>query len=115
MSERAFGLVALLIGLAFAVFFAAYVLPPALQSGDVIGAFAAGYVNPYAAGYSTDTILCGVILIAWIGFEMSTGRSPRHAWVCIPLAIVPGVATSFGLYLFLRTRHPSSREASHAN
>ncbi len=89
------------IAVGFAVFFAIYVAPPALQTGDIIGAFAAGFVNPFAAGYSTDTILCGVLLLIWVLYERTQIVVPLW-WVVPPLTLVPGVATGFGLYLVLR-------------
>ncbi|MFC3301334.1 DUF2834 domain-containing protein [Parvularcula lutaonensis] len=94
------GLIAAL-GAAFTLFFLIYVLPPALESGDIVGAFAAGFVNPFAAGYSLDTIICGLILIVWILYERSS-LGIRHGWVFIPVAFVPGVATAFAGYLLLR-------------
>lgn len=97
------GLVAAL-GLVFAAVFALIVLPPALASGDIIGAFAAGFVNPYATGYSLDTILCGFILIVWVIHERKTLGVP-YGWVAIPLCIIPGVAVAFAYYLIVRTRH----------
>lgn len=109
-SERRFGWLALAIGLGFAAYFFAAVAPAALESGDVVGAFRAGFVNPFAAGYSTDVILCALLLITWILHESRT-RPVRHGWWCIPLTFAPGVATAFGVYLFLRSR---AAPASHA-
>ncbi|MBI1338738.1 DUF2834 domain-containing protein [bacterium] len=103
MSGVAFRYVVLGVGLVFAAFFFAYVLPPVLADGDIVGAFAAGFVNPFASGYSLDTILCGVILAIWIVHEQRS-RKTHYAWACLPLIIAPGVATAFGLYLFLRSR-----------
>ncbi len=103
MSRRVFELLSLFVGAAFALFFVIVVLPPALESGDIVGAFAAGFVNPYAAGYSLDTILCGVILIIWILYERSQ-LGVRHGLWVIPLIFIPGVATAFGIYLVLRLR-----------
>ncbi len=91
------------LGAGFALIFAATVMPPLLESGDVIGAFAAGFVNPYAAGYSFDTIFCGLILIAWAATER-----PPYFWVVPILCFIPGVATAFAVYLFLRRRKPSA-------
>lgn len=111
MSSRQFGTLSLGMGLVFAIFFAVYVLPPALESGDLVGAFAAGFVNPFSTGYSVDTILCGVILIVWIIYE-KFALKVRNGWICILLSIVPGVATGFGLYLFLRTRQLNVGQAT---
>lgn len=103
MSKTTFEILALLVGIAFAIAFAVLVLPPALQGGDIVAAFAAGFVNPFATGYSLDTILCGVLVALWIVYERSA-RGVRHGWIAIALIPVPGVATALGLYLFLRSR-----------
>ncbi len=91
------------LGLLFTVVFAVIVVPPLLESGDVLGGFAAGFVNPYATGYSLDTIIAGLILIVWIIYERRT-LGVKYGWVCIILCLVPGVATAFAFYLLLRTR-----------
>ena len=90
-----------LLGAAFTLFFFIYVLPPALASGDILGAFAAGFVNPFAAGYSMDTIICGLILIVWVLYERAA-MGMRHGWIAIPLVFIPGVATAFAYYLLMR-------------
>ncbi|NNU15063.1 DUF2834 domain-containing protein [Parvularcula sp. ZS-1/3] len=96
------------LGAGFTLFFLLFVLPPALKSGDLIGAFGGGFVNPFATGYSVDVILCGLILIVWILYEQAA-VGIRHGWICIPLVIVPGVASAFALYLLLRTHQLSKR------
>lgn len=103
MSKSMFEKTVLLFGGLFAVAFAVIVVPPLIESGDIVGAFAAGFVNPYASGYSLDAILCAFILIAWVLYERSA-FGIRHGWVAIPLCFVPGVATAFAVYLVLRTR-----------
>lgn len=90
------------IGGLFALAFAWVVVPPLLESGDVIGAFAAGFVNPYAAGYATDTICCWLVLATWVVHEAKS-RGIRHGWLALLLGIVPGVATGFAVYLLMRT------------
>ena len=103
MSKTLFEMIILVIGALFAVAFCILVVPPLLADGDVIGAFAAGFVNPYASGYSLDAILCAVILWVWILYERQTLKV-RYGWVAIPLSLVPGVATAFAVYLILRSR-----------
>ena len=103
MTKTAFEASVALLGLVFAVAFCVIVVPPLLESGDIIGAFAAGFVNPYASGYSLDTILCGLILIAWVLYERSA-LGIRYGWIAIPLTFAPGVATAFGAYLLIRSR-----------
>lgn len=107
MKQTLFMVLVAASGLAFAVAFAVIVLPPALASGDVIGAFSAGFVNPYATGYSLDAILCGFILIVWVLHERKTLGIP-HGWVAILLCFIPGVAVAFAYYLILRTRRLGS-------
>lgn len=103
MSQTVFKWIVGFLGAAFAIAFVAIVVPPLLETGDIIGAFAAGFVNPYSSGYSLDVILCAFILIAWVLYERSS-LGVRHGWIAIPLCFVPGVATAFAFYLLLRTR-----------
>lgn len=103
MSKKLFEALTVIFGLAFTLAFVVIVVPALLVDGDVIGGFAAGFVNPYASGYSLDVIITALILITWIVYEQQTQRV-RYGWICIPLCFVPGVATAFALYLILRTR-----------
>ena len=64
-------------------------MPPLIAEPDVVGAFAANFVNPYAAGYSTDVLLCWVALAVWVVHEASA-YGVRHGWVCL----LVGVAAS---------------------
>ncbi|MCB1166436.1 MAG: DUF2834 domain-containing protein [Leptospiraceae bacterium] len=99
MHSRVFRLILILIASAFTAFFFFYVVPPAMASGDMVGAIMGGFVNPFAAGYSTDVILCWVVLTAWVLYE---GKSVQHGWVCILLGIVPGVAVGLSVFLLLK-------------
>lgn len=89
------------LGAAFTLIFCIIVVPAFLESPDIIGAFAAGFVNPFSTGYSIDAILCAAILIAWIIYEKSA-LNVRHGWIAVPLCAVPGVATAFAVYLLIR-------------
>jgi hypothetical protein len=101
MSTSLFRVLLVLFGGGFAVAFAVIVVPPLLREPDVIGAFAAGFVNPYAAGYALDAILCWCVLAVWVIFE-ARGAGVRHGWLALVLGVVPGVATGFAVYLLLR-------------
>lgn len=103
MNERMYQILIALLGLGFAIAFAVTVMPPLMESGDPIAAAAAGFVNPYAAGYATDAILCWCVLAVWVVYEAKT-YSIRHGWLALALGVVPGVATGFALYLLLRQR-----------
>ncbi len=103
MSKAVFESIVIALGVAFAVAFAIIVVPALLETGDVIGAFAAGFVNPFSSGYSLDVILCAVILFVWIAYERSA-LGIKHGWMAVPLSFVPGVATGFAFYLVLRSR-----------
>ncbi len=92
-----------LLGIGFTVFFFTTMGPPFLANPDLLGAFGAGFVNVYSTGYSVDVIVCWLILAVWILHERGT-KGIRHGWVCILLGAIPGVATGFTLYLFLRHR-----------
>lgn len=94
----------------FTLFFCIVVLPPLFADPDVLGAFAAGFVNPYASGYATDVFFCWAILAVWVVYE-SRKHAIKNGWVCLVLGIVPGVAVGFALYLLLRHKHFSKSEA----
>ncbi|MEM7329770.1 MAG: DUF2834 domain-containing protein [Pseudomonadota bacterium] len=110
MSTSTFERIVLTIGILFALAFAIIVVPPLAKSGDILGAFAAGFVNPFASGYSLDVILCALILFVWIFYERQS-RGIRHGWIAIPLSFVPGVATGFAVYLVLRSRQLDREQA----
>jgi hypothetical protein len=103
MSQPVFKALVLAIGAGFAIAFAIIVIPPLLASGDVLGGFAAGFVNPYASGYALDTIACWCVLSVWVLYERAR-YGVRHGWVTLLLGVAPGVATGFAVYLWLRTR-----------
>ncbi|MEM9571701.1 MAG: DUF2834 domain-containing protein [Pseudomonadota bacterium] len=103
MTQSIFERLVLTLGVLFALAFAIIVVPPLWASGDIFGAFAAGFVNPYASGYSLDVIICALILFVWIAYERQS-RGIRHGWIAVPLCLVPGVATGFAVYLILRSR-----------
>jgi hypothetical protein len=94
----------LLVGVAvlFTGIFIVIVVPPLIANPDVLGAFAAGFVNPYAAGYSSDVILCWIALAIWVIHEAKTYQV-RHGWLCLLIGLVPGVAVGFAVYLVLRS------------
>lgn len=101
MNEKVFKTSILFIAILFTLIFCLIVLPPLLENPDIIGAFAAGFVNPYASGYSTDVICCWLILLVWIIYE---SPKVKYGWLCVVLGLVPGVAVGFALYLVLRTQ-----------
>ncbi len=51
---------------AFTALFVYWCIPPMIENPDLIGAFAAGFVNPYSSGYAADTLACWAILTAWM-------------------------------------------------
>ncbi len=91
----------ILLGTGFSIAFSALVLPAMWASGDVIGAFAGGFVNPYATGYALDAIFCWLILAVWIVYEAKK-MNVRYGWIALILGVIPGVATGFALYLLIR-------------
>ena len=103
MSKRVYEALIIGFGGAFALAFAVIVIPALRESGDVIGAFAAGFVNPFSTGYSLDAIFCAMILISWMVYERSA-LGVRHGWIIAPLCFAPGVATAFAAYLLIRAR-----------
>jgi len=113
MREGMFRSIVIAIVIVFTVLFCGIVVPPLIDDPDILGAFGAGFVNPYASGYSADVISCWAILAVWVWFEANT-LSIRYGWVCILLGIVPGVAVGFGLYLLVRLSQLSSRHGENA-
>jgi len=103
MNETTFKVAMFGISLAFTVLFFVLVGPPMVANPDIIGAFAGGFVNPYASGYSADVICCWLILAVWIVYESKT-LAVKHGWVCLLLGLIPGVAVGFAMYLVLRNR-----------
>ncbi len=99
MKQKLFTIGLIAVALLFTVIFCAVVIPPLFDNPDVVGAFAAGFVNPYASGYSTDVICCWLILLLWVIYEYP---KVKHGWLCVMLGLVPGVAVGFALYLLLR-------------
>jgi hypothetical protein len=113
VKESTFKLVNISIAVLFSIAFFFLVLPPLSENFDVLGAFAAGFVNPYASGYSTDVIFCWFILAVWVRYE-AVKYSISHGWVCLLLGLVPGVAVGFALYLVLRQRQLRNYGDTHA-
>ncbi|MEL6251239.1 MAG: DUF2834 domain-containing protein [Bacteroidota bacterium] len=105
MKEKIYILSLWAVCLLFASIFIIVVVPPIIENPDIIGAFSAGFVNPYSSGYSADVICCWLILCIWVIYESA---KVKYGWLCLILGFVPGVAVGFGLYLILRHRQLSS-------
>jgi len=103
MKSESFRFIVFLVAPAFTIFFLLAIVPALIQNFDVLGALAAGFVNPYSSGYSTNVIACWLILVVWIVYE-KINLNINYSWVCALLGIVPGVAVGFAAYLILRTR-----------
>ena len=101
MNENVFKFCLLLSALLFTIIFRVLVVPPLIKNPDILAAFAAGFVNPFAAGYSTDVFFCWFVLAVWVWFEASS-QAIKYGWVCLVLGVVPGVAVGFALYLLIR-------------
>jgi hypothetical protein len=101
MNETRFKGSLVLAAVLFTAAFCYLVIPALIDDPDIIGAFAAGFVNPFAAGYSTDIFFCWFILAVWVWYE-ATNLSIRKGWICLVLGVVPGVAVGFALYLLIR-------------
>ena len=103
MSESSFRIAIVAVALAFVAVFCAVVVPPLIEKPDILGAFAAGFVNPYASGYSADVVACWLILAIWVAYEARTS-SVKHGWICLVVGVVPGVAVGFAAYLLVRSK-----------
>ena len=103
MNEHLFKTIIIAAAAVFTALFANWCIPPLIADPDIIGALAAGFVNPYSSGYSADVFACWAILSAWIVYERSA-LGVRHGLWCILLGAMPGVAVGFAGYLLLRMR-----------
>lgn len=103
MSHRLFEAALITVAAIFTLVFAIVVVPALIEDGDVIGAFAAGFVNPYSSGYSIDVIMCWVALAIWVIYDRSA-YSVKYGWICLVLGVVPGVAVGLPLYIVMRSR-----------
>ncbi len=108
MNLATFKILLIVLGAGFAAAFCVLVVPPLLASGDVVGAAAAGFVNPYSSGYALDAILCWCVLAVWVIHER-TAHGIRHGWIALLIGAVPGVATGFAVYLLMRTQQLQKR------
>jgi hypothetical protein len=93
----------LVIAVGFTVAFLAIVVPALLDDrpGGVIDAFAAGFVNPFSAGYSLDVLSCWVVLATWVIYEVRA-YGVRGGWIALLLGVVPGVVVGLVAYLLIR-------------
>lgn len=103
MTDSRFRVLVLTLAAVFAVFFTAVVLPALFDDPDVFSAYAAGFANPFAAGYSADVVVTWLILVAWVLRERRA-HGVRGGWIAIVLGVVPGVAVGFAAYLLIRSR-----------
>jgi len=113
MSDIVFKVCLWLAASLFTIIFCYLVIPPLIESPNILQAFAAGFVNPFAAGYATDVFFCWFVLAVWVWFEASR-HAIKHGWVCLVLGIVPGVAVGFSLYLLVRHSQLSARSTKQA-
>jgi len=90
------------VALAFTALFGVLVIPALMADPDIVGAFAAGFVNPYSSGYASDAIACWLILALWIAYEVKTVPI-RVGAICLALGVVRGAAVGFAAYLLLRS------------
>jgi len=109
VSNKAFQVSIVIVALAFVVFFLASVVPELIKDFDLVGAFAAGFVNPYSSSYSADVIACWLILVIWVLYERNS-LNINYGWVCVLVGIVPGVAVGFAAYLLLRGKQLKTEE-----
>ncbi|MGH8445516.1 MAG: DUF2834 domain-containing protein [Solimonas sp.] len=108
MGAQAFRTLLWLLGGGFLLAFCIVVVPPLLAQRDLVAAALGGFVNPYASGYSLDTIFCWFVLAVWIIHEAHALKI-RHGWIALLLGLAPGVATGFAFYLLLRSRQLTAR------
>lgn len=99
MKKQVYKISLLTVALFFTIAFCYLIIPPLLENPDILGAFGAGFVNPYSSGYSIDVFCCWTILMLWVIYEYP---KVKYGWLCLLLGVVPGVAVGFAFYLILR-------------
>lgn len=111
MSIAIFRFSLILLAAAFTLAFVAICIPPFLESPDILGAFAGGFVNPYATGYALDAFVTWGVLAVWVVYE-AKAKGFRHGWIALVLGMVPGVAVGFACYLLLRLKQEQAGKPS---
>jgi hypothetical protein len=81
MSKKVFEYASIAVAMCFTLIFCLLVVPALIADFDMVGAFAAGFVNPYVSGYSADVILYWVALVIWVTYEAKV-YSVSRGWVC---------------------------------
>lgn len=109
MSTTAFRVFLVFLAIGFAVAFAVVVVPPLVESRDIVAAFVAGFVNPFSSGYAIDAIMCWLVLAVWVVYE-ARSQGIKHGWVALFLGAIPGVATGFAIYLLLRMNQQNLKD-----
>ena len=105
MSDTLYRNALILIAALFRFIFCYVVIPPLLQDFDILGAFAAGFVNPYSSGYAADIFSCWAVLAVWVFHER---KSVKGGWIALLLGVVPGVAVGLVVYLLMRQKQLSN-------
>ncbi len=101
MTEKIYKTLLVILGTTLTLAFVVIVMPSLLEDFDIIAVVMAGFVNPFSSGFALDAIMCWYVLAVWIWYEAATYKI-KHGWICLPIAVAPGVATGFALYLLLR-------------
>ena len=83
MSKTIFEASVLLVGAAFTIAFGVIVVPALIESGDIAGAFAAGFVNPFAT-LSADGHLTTLTLY-WYALSRTIAN---FTFMCLDLLLV---------------------------
>lgn len=109
MKKRLFKISLLMVALVFTIIFIVVVIPPFIESPNILAAFKAGFVNPFAAGYSFDVFCCWFILLFWVLYDYP---KVKYGWVSLIIGVIPGVAVGFAVYLLLRTSQLKSESFS---
>jgi hypothetical protein len=71
MSRTVFKACLILVALLLTITFCVLMIPALIENFDIIAAFGAGSVNPFAAGYSTELLFYWIVLAVWVWFEAS--------------------------------------------
>jgi Terpene cyclase DEP1 len=111
MNLNTFRICLISLAAGFTLAFVAICIPPFLEDPDIVGAFAGGFVNPYATGYALDIFFTWGVLATWVLYE-ARAKGIRHGWVALLVGVVPGVAVGFAAYLLIRLKQEKSADDS---
>jgi hypothetical protein len=78
----------------------------AVSGADIVGFMMLGFVNPVAAGFSTDLVISSIVF--WV-YMFSAGSDAPRPWVFIALNLLVGLSCALPAWLYWRARESEIR------